>query len=510
MTIANKQPVLISMADIAKLANQSRSTVGNWKNRQADFPTERGSTPRGPMYDKDEVIDWLTKTGRIAKTQGVDRFVWRLMETLRGSLRTEDAIDLIIVTLAVKITAQRQMPAVWTEIVNASNDRMAKLENAVHELLPFVSELYGRQVQRAGGDCQRMITLLDSFDTTSDQGLALLNSLYENLTTNLGRTAAEHTSPSSVRRLLVRMAEPKGIVYNPGAGLGQLLAGLSSSALQEPQLVAQEENRRTWELGTLNMFLRGISVDYRYGDLFTEDAFPELLADRAIAIAPFNVYIPQMEHLQDDPRWVFGEPGPRDGNAAWIQHCLHHLAPYGRALLILSPGALFEGGRAGRIRQRIIKADLLDAVISLPGSLFPHTTIPTALLVFQRNRRNAGTPSIPGPVLMMDASDLGEKRDRLQTYLPEDAIALISNTYSSWQDGKSLNTNSHTATASFATIVGNDFVIDPRRYVTKSSSVVDKKELSAQKDELQKSLVEAIAACNVADGKLLKSFGRSV
>ena len=71
------------MAEIAKLADQSRSTVGNWKARQSDFPTERGKSSRGPLYDRNEVIEWLTKTGRIAATRGADELAWRLMDILR-------------------------------------------------------------------------------------------------------------------------------------------------------------------------------------------------------------------------------------------------------------------------------------------------------------------------------------------------------------------------------------------------------------------------------------------
>ena len=51
---------LISMADIARLAGQSRATVGNWKSRNPDFPPERGRGPRGPLYDRAEVTSGLS------------------------------------------------------------------------------------------------------------------------------------------------------------------------------------------------------------------------------------------------------------------------------------------------------------------------------------------------------------------------------------------------------------------------------------------------------------------
>lgn len=50
---------LISMAEIARLAGQSRATVGNWKARHDDFPLERARVPRGPLYSRAEVLAWL-------------------------------------------------------------------------------------------------------------------------------------------------------------------------------------------------------------------------------------------------------------------------------------------------------------------------------------------------------------------------------------------------------------------------------------------------------------------
>src|SRR5579884_1820205 len=59
-------PVLISMAEIARLAGQSRATVGNWKARNPeDFPRERGHSGRGPLYDRAEVVAWLEATNRL-------------------------------------------------------------------------------------------------------------------------------------------------------------------------------------------------------------------------------------------------------------------------------------------------------------------------------------------------------------------------------------------------------------------------------------------------------------
>ena len=67
-------------------------------------------------------------------------------------------------------------------------------------------------------------------------------------------------------------------------------------------------------------------------------------------------------------------------------------------------GVLFRGAAEGRIRQKMIEENLLDAVIGLPGNLFPTTNIPVAILVFDRSREKGGVREECKNVLFVDAS----------------------------------------------------------------------------------------------------------
>ena len=100
--MAQAQLDLISMADIARLAGQSRATVGNWKSRNPeDFPPERGRGPRGPLYDRAEVTAWLEATNRLDKRPPEVAAMWHLADQLRGEMSTEDAMPLLLLLLAV-------------------------------------------------------------------------------------------------------------------------------------------------------------------------------------------------------------------------------------------------------------------------------------------------------------------------------------------------------------------------------------------------------------------------
>jgi type I restriction enzyme M protein len=440
----------------------------------------------------------------LAVSPGQDEVVWRLIDGLRSELRSEDAFELLVIALGAKAVAQRVAPERWEAVRHASPDAVGEqLRAAVHGLIPLAGrsvDVLDRCPPRAAAEA---VSMLETIDVRAGEGATVMTALIDKSADFLGRAGGEFSLPSSLRRLVTEMAQPSGIVYDPAAGLGQLLVE-SSSEGPATQLFGQEMNRRTWELGTINLAVHDIAATYECGDVFAKDAFPDLLADRVLAVPPFGQLLRNIDQLRDDPRWVFGEPTPKDGNIAWIQHCLHHLGNAGRAYIVMPRGVLFEGGRSGRVRQRIIKAGLLDAVIALPSGMFSNTSIPSVLLVFERNRRNAGSPGSPGSVLMVDASEAGEKEARAATRLQAAAIARVTSLYHAWRQGKLPPAQELVAVAQFDDIVKNDFIIDPRRYLAAPEVFADEAVLQQRRTGLKTELLEAAETVAAADERLLR------
>jgi type I restriction enzyme M protein len=82
----------------------------------------------------------------------------------------------------------------------------------------------------------------------------------------------------------------------------------------------------------------------------------------------------------------------------------------GRMAVIVPHGVLFRGGAEGKIRQKLVEENLLDAVIGLPAGLFYGTGIPAAILVFKRNKKD-------NSVLFIDSSqdfDPGTPQNKLR------------------------------------------------------------------------------------------------
>src|SRR6185503_18995772 len=83
------------------------------------------------------------------------------------------------------------------------------------------------------------------------------------------------------------------------------------------------------------------------------------------------------------------------------QHMIRSMAPKsGRMAVVLPHGALFRMGAEGKIRERILGMDLLEAVIGLGPNLFYGTGLAACILVFRqrkaKDRRNK--------ILIVDAS----------------------------------------------------------------------------------------------------------
>ena len=220
-----------------------------------------------------------------------------------------------------------------------------------------------------------------------------------------GKKGGEFYTPRCVVRLLVEMLEPwQGRVYDPCCGSSGMFVqsvefirahatgnGNGGRAKGDISIYGQESNYTTWRLAKMNLAIRGIEGQIAHGDTFRNDRHPDLKADFILANPPFNVSDWGGDQLTDDRRWQFGTPPKGNANFAWVQHIVHHLAPTGRAGFVLANGSMSstQSGE-GAIRKGLIEAELVDCMVALPGQLFYSTQIPACLWFLARDQ--AGGP----------------------------------------------------------------------------------------------------------------------
>ncbi|MBC6404369.1 MAG: SAM-dependent DNA methyltransferase [Rhodospirillales bacterium] len=298
-----------------------------------------------------------------------------------------------------------------------------------------------------------------------------------------GKRGGEFYTPRSVVRLLVEMLEPyRGRVYDPCCGSGGMFVQSETfveergGRIGDIAVYGQESNYTTWRLARMNLAVRGIDADIRWNSegSFHKDALPDLKADFILANPPFNISDWGGDRLRGDVRWTFGLPPANNANYAWLQHIHHHLAPDGRAGVVLANLSMSSGqsGEAG-IRRAMLEAGAVDCMIALPGKLFYSTQIPVCLWFLARNgessNRDAGNRGRRGGVLFIDARKLGHMVDRTRRAFADADIARIAGTYRAWRGeagaGGYADLPGFCKAATLEEIAAHNHVLTPGRYV---------------------------------------------
>ena len=192
-------------------------------------------------------------------------------------------------------------------------------------------------------------------------------------------------------------------------------------------------------------------------------------------------------------RFDWGVPPASKGDWAFLLHMINSLSVNGRVAAVAPHGVLFRGAAEGRIRQRVIEENLLDAVIGLPENLFYGTPIPACILVFKKNRPTTD-------ILFIDASkkdDNGNLRyikATNQNELGPEHIDAIVNTYLSRAEREKF---SHVATLD--EIRENEYNLNIPRYVDtfEEEEMIDIQEVQANIARLKQEIAEAEAKMDV-------------
>lgn len=366
--------------------------------------------------------------------------------------------------------------------------------DAVERDNPTLKGVLPKNYAREALDKRRLGELIDLFTNTtfkSDNAKDLLGRVYEYFmgmfADSEGKHGGEFYTPRSIVKLLVDMLEPySGRVYDPACGSGGMFVQSErfveehSGRLGDIAVYGQELNETTWRLAKMNMAIRGIDADIRRGDSFHEDRFPDLKADYIIANPPFNISDWGQELLQNDIRWKYGVPPKGNANYGWIQHMIHHLSPKGTAGFVLANGSMSsQSSGEGEIRKKLLEADMVDAIVTLPSQLFFNTGIPACLWFVSRDRANR-----TGKTLFIDGRNLGKMINRRNRELTEDDIAQVAKTYHNFkaQNGEYQDIAGFAKVATLEEIKEHDYVLTPGRYVG-SEEVEEDDEAFAEKME---------------------------
>ncbi|MHA6762197.1 N-6 DNA methylase [Streptacidiphilus sp. PAMC 29251] len=356
MTGDNEVPdATATAAEIARLAGVTRAAVSNWRRRRPDFPAPVGGTSASPLFSLAQVQQWL--------------------EGQREGREVSGEVQL------------------WQALRGAYGEEMVRALAAVGDYL-----LGGRVELTDKMACEAVGGLVAERMPTD-----VMDGLVARLLESTARAALDGASTLRLASAVREFAgETSGAVFDPACGVGSLLVAVGGDTVGSR--LGQDTHADATRLARIRAALAspgaGVPAQIVPGDSLRTDAFPDLRADLVVCEPPTAVADWGREQLLIDPRWEAGVPSRGESELAWLQHCYHHTAPGGRAVVAL-PASVAHRRSGRRIRAELVRRGCVTAVVALPPGLAASHALPLHLWLLSR-------PADPGPgigtVRMMDLS----------------------------------------------------------------------------------------------------------
>lgn len=298
--------------------------------------------------------------------------------------------------------------------------------------------------------------------------------LIEQFAADAGKKGGEFYTPREVERVIINILKPheKDHIYDMTVGSGGFLLEayhyLKDKAGEKKArslyLYGQEINIGTYAIAKINMFLHGLdSADIQRGDTLADPKFlnPDgslKTFDICVANPPYSISEWEYEIFKGDKYGRiagYEMPPAKKADYAFVLHMVKSMNENGRAGIVLPHGVLFRGGAEGRIREQLIKNDLVEAVIALPAKLFYGTGIPAAIVIFNKNKPD----NHKNKILVIDAErDFEEGKN--QNRLRKKDVEKIVSAFESYRD-----IDKYARIVDVKEIQENEFNLNIRRYV---------------------------------------------
>jgi type I restriction enzyme M protein len=340
----------------------------------------------------------------------------------------------------------------------ANRDKLSSEDGSIFRNISFNSSNLGDSKEKNNrlkhllidfSDLDLIPSHLESNDIIGDAYEFLIS----NFASDAGKKAGEFYTPAEVSTLLAKLtkSESGARICDPTCGSGSLLIKAGREVGSDNfSLYGQEANGSTWALAVMNMFLHGFdSAHIRWGDTIRNPKLKEgdalMKFDTVVANPPFSLdkwgkvedkdennkvvttYDPETDRYN---RFWRGIPPKSKGDWAFITHMIETTYEgKGKVGVVVPHGVLFRGSTEGKIRQKTIEENILEAIIGLPANLFFGTGIPAAILIFNKGKGKNKN------VLFIDASQRFEA-GKNQNKLRQKDIEEIVNTYRKFNAGK--------------------------------------------------------------------------
>lgn len=259
-----------------------------------------------------------------------------------------------------------------------------------------------------------------------------------------GHTAQEFYTNRTVVHLMTEILKPQSgeSIYDPTCGsAGMLISAIAylkekGEEWRNVSAYGQEINALTSAIGRMNLFLHGVKdFDIVNDDTLARPAFIEngqlKQFDLCLANPPYSISQWDRDAFAADKygRNFLGVPPQGRADYAFLQHIIKSLKEdTGRCAILFPHGVLFRNEEKD-MREKLIRADLVECVIGLGPNLFYNSPMEACIMICRTNK----PADRKGKVLLINAiNDVTRKNS--QSFLEDDHIKKIAECYNSFSD----------------------------------------------------------------------------
>ncbi len=401
MNESTPELTLVSLSEIARLANVRPSNVSNWRSRNTDFPAASSRSARGDLYPLADVLTWLVHAKKIDEDQLLGRLLWNAAEVTRGSERALTACLLYV-------AAHPYIPKASAKPGEGANDRRVLNVRKGINHMHLVKHYFRCDVDLEPDEIAALLPTFDGLESllVNTPASRVADALIEEYSRHLGKASLPHTSRPLQRLLASLVWHPDGntrsnhTVLDPAVGTGGLLtAAIDAQPAGVQSINAVDINAFAVNVTGLRLAARDLAADIQRRNVLTDDPFPELKADAVVVDPPYGMRL--YDTMLSAPLTAaMGRASHTSLDWAWVFYASDHLTEDGRAVVLLPSGALTRGGAEADLRSEVLRRGLVEALIALPGGLAHGTAIPlTAIVLRAPGHRDRGAD-----ILMIDAT----------------------------------------------------------------------------------------------------------
>lgn len=274
-----------------------------------------------------------------------------------------------------------------------------------------------------------------------------------------GHTAQEFYTNRTVVNLMTEMLKPQPgeSIYDPTCGsAGMLISAVAYLKQQEKEwrnlsIYGQEIVTLTSAIARMNLLLHGVqdfeivNADMLKLPAFTDHAKLQQF-DIVLANPPYSIKQWDRTAFESDKygRNFLGTPPQGRADYAFFQHILKSMDPVsGRCAILFPHGVLFRGEEQ-EMREKLVRADLVECVLGIGRNLFYNSPMEACIIICRTNKPRERR----GKIQFINAKR-EVTRKNAQSYLEDSHIKRITEVY-----------DNYTVEPGFSAVVSNKDILD--------------------------------------------------